>query len=123
MDDSNICEQSQAEDGDSGAEEPVENQVTDGDDSIIDETLDISTVKDRTRSKSKKYKIRWAIIPSDSEDEMPRPSRSQRAQRGSGAFRAGVNAKFIRRNSNQFPSTASKKLQTRKGRAGSSKSK
>ena len=28
MDDSNICEQSQAEDGDSGAEEPVENQVT-----------------------------------------------------------------------------------------------
>ena len=28
MDDSNICEQSQDKDGDSGAEEPVENQVT-----------------------------------------------------------------------------------------------
>ena len=117
MDDSNICEQSQQEDEDSRAEEPVENQATDGDDSIIDETLDISTVKDRTRSKSKKYKIRWAIIPSDSEDEMPRPSESrrQRAQRGSGAIRAGATAKFSRRNSNRFPSTASKKLQTRKG--------
>ena len=123
MDDSNICEQSQQEDEDSRAEEPVENQATDGDDSIIDETLDISTVKDLTRSKSKKYNIPSAIIPSYSEDEMPRPSRLQRGQRGSCAIRAGVNAKFIRRNSNQFPSTASKKLQARKGRAGSRKSK
>ena len=81
MDDSNICEQSQQEDEGSRAEEPIENQATDGDDSIIDETLEISTVKDRTRSKSKKYNIPSAIIPSDSEDEMPRPSRRQRAQR------------------------------------------
>ena len=109
---------SQQEDEDSRAEEPVENQATDGDDSIIDETLDISTVKDRTRSKSKKYNIPSAIIPSDSEDKMPCPTRRQRAQRGSGAIRAGVNAKFIRRNSNQFPSTASKKLQARKRRKG-----
>ena len=123
MDNYNVCEQSQDEDGDSGAEEPVENQVTDGDDSIIDKTLEIGTVKDRARSKSKKYNIPSAIIPSDSEDEMPRPTRRQRAQRGSGAICAGVNAKFIRRNSNQFPSTASKKLQARKGRAGSSQSK
>ena len=115
MDDSNICEQSQIEDGESGAEEQVEDQATDGDDSITDETLDISTVKDRTRSKSKKYNIPSAIISSDSEDEMPRPPRRKRAQRGSCAIRAGVNAKFIRRNSNQFPSTASKKLQARKG--------
>ena len=98
MNDSNICEQSQAEDGDSGAEEPVENQVTGGDDSIIDETLDISTVKDHTLRKSKKNNIPSAIIPSYSEDEMPRPSRHQRAQRGSGAIQAGVNAEFIRRN-------------------------
>ena len=123
MDSSNTCEQSQDNDGDSGAEEPVENQATDGDESIIDETLDISTVKDRTRSKSKKYVIPTSLTLSDSEDEMPRPSRRQRAKRGSGAIRAGVTAKFIRRNSNKFPSTASKKLQTRKGRAGSSKSK
>ena len=123
MDSSNTCEQSQDNDGDSGAEEPVENQATDGDESIIDETLDISTVKDRTRSKSKKYVIPTSLTLSDSEDEMPRPSRRQRAKRGSGAIRAGVTAKFIRRNSNKFPSTASKKLQSRKDRAGSSKSK
>ena len=77
MDNSNNLEQSQAEDGDSGAEEPVENQVTDGDDSVIDETLDISTVKDSTWSKSKKYNIPSAIIPSYSKDEMPRPPRRQ----------------------------------------------
>ena len=123
MDSSNTCEQSQDNDGDSGAEEPVENQATDGDESIIDETLDTSTVKDRTRSKSKKYNIPTSLTLSDSEDEMPRPSRRQRAKRGSGAIRAGVTAKFIRRNSNKFPSTASKKLQSRKDRAGSSKSK
>ena len=101
MDDSNICEQSQQEDEGSRAEEPIENQATDGDESIIDETLDISTVKDRTRSKAKKYNIPSSIVPSDSEDEMPRPSRRQRAQRGSGAIRAGVTAKFIRRNCQQ----------------------
>ena len=111
------------EDGETGAEEPVENQATDGDDSIIDETLDLSTVKDRTRSKSKKYNIPSAIISSDSEDEMPRPPRRKRAQRESDAIRAGINAKFIRRNSNQNPSTASKKLKARMGQAGSRQSK
>ena len=119
MDSSNTCEQSQDNDGDSGAEEPVENQATDGDESIIDETLDISTLKDRTRSKSKKYVIPTSLTLSDSEDEMPQPSRRQRAKRGSGAIRAGVTAKFIRRNSNKFPNTASKKLQARRGWAGS----
>ena len=108
MDDSNICEQSQQEDEDSRAEEPVENQATDGDDSIIYETLDISTVEDSTRCKSKKYNIPSAIIPSNSEDKMPRPSHRQRAQRGSCAISAGVTAKFTRRNSNQFPRTAGK---------------
>ena len=48
MDDSNICEQSQMEDGDTTAKEQYENQVSDGDDSIIDETLDLSAVKDHT---------------------------------------------------------------------------
>ena len=54
MDDSNMFEQSQMKDGDAGAEEPVENQATDRDDSIIDEPLDLSTVRDRTWSKSKR---------------------------------------------------------------------
>ena len=74
MDDSHLREQSQEEDGD-----PVEDQATDGDDSIIDETLDISTVKDRTRSRSKKHNIPQAIHPSKSEDEMNRPPRRTRA--------------------------------------------
>ncbi len=53
MDDSNLCEQSQ-EDDDTGVDVPVENQMIEQEDSIIDETLDLSTVKDRTWSKSKK---------------------------------------------------------------------
>ena len=123
MHDSNICEQSQIEDKDTRAEDPDENQASDGDDSIIDETLDISAVKDRILSKSKKYNIPQAIYPSESLDEMPRPRCRKRVQRGSGTVRAGVYAIFIRRNSNQFPSTVSKKLQARRGRAGSRESK
>ncbi len=47
MDDSNLCEQGQ-EDDDTRDDAPVENQATDQEDSIIDETLDLSTVKGRT---------------------------------------------------------------------------
>ncbi len=65
MDDSNMCEQGQ-EDEDTGVDAPVENQATDQEDSIIDETLNLSTVKDRTRSKSKKYVIPTSISPPDS---------------------------------------------------------
>jgi hypothetical protein len=42
MDDPNLREQGH-EDDDTGVEEPVENQATDQEDSIIDETLDPST--------------------------------------------------------------------------------
>ena len=117
MDDSNLCEQGQ-EDDDTRVDAPMEDQATDQEDSIIDETLDLSTVKDRTRSKSKKYVIPSSISPPDSEDEQPRPSRSKRFQCGASVSRAGVTAKFLRRNSNQFASTASKKLIVRRGRAG-----
>ncbi len=118
MDDSNICEQCQVQDDDTRVDAPVDDQVTDQEDSIIDETLDISTVKDRTWSKSKKYNILQAISPSDSEDEQPRPSRRKRAQRGARVSRAGVTAIFLRRNSNQFAGTAGKKLNALRGRAG-----
>ena len=53
MDDSNMCEQDN-EDDDTGVDAPIENQTTDQEDSIIDETLNLSTLRDRTRSKSKK---------------------------------------------------------------------
>ncbi len=61
LDDSNTCEQGQLEDCDTRVDEPfeiqIENQATDQKDSIIGETLNISTVKDRTGGKSKKYNI------------------------------------------------------------------
>jgi hypothetical protein len=75
MDDSNICEQGQVEDDDTRVDEPVENQATDQEDSIKDETLDLSTVRDRTRSKSMKYVLPPSIVPDDSEDKMLRPTR------------------------------------------------
>ena len=121
MDDSNMCEQDH-EDDDTGVDAPVENQTTDQEDSIIDETLNLSTVRDRTRSKSKKLVIPTALIPPDSDDEQPRPSRRKKTQRGASVSRTGVTAKFLRRNSNQFASTASKKLKARRGRAGGSES-
>jgi hypothetical protein len=51
---SNMCEQDQEND-DTGVDALVENQATVQEDSIIDETLNLSTVRDCTRSKSKKY--------------------------------------------------------------------
>ncbi len=121
MDASNTCEQCHEED-DTRADAPVEHQATDQEGSIIDETLNLSTVKDRTRSKSKKYGIQSPIVPNDSEDEMPRPSRRKRAQRGASVSSTGVTAKFLRRNSNQFSSTASIKLNARRGWADCSES-
>jgi hypothetical protein len=67
MHDSNLCEQGQ-EDDDSRVDSPVENQATDQEDSIIDETLDLSTVKDSTRSKSNRYVIPTSISPPYSEN-------------------------------------------------------
>jgi hypothetical protein len=117
MDDSNFCEQSQ-EDDITGVDAPVENQTIDQEDSIIDEMLNLSTVRDRTPSKSKKCNIPQPIYPSESEDEQPQLSLRKKAQRGASVSSAGVNAKFLSRNSNQFTSTTSKKLNARRGRAG-----
>ena len=115
----NMCEQGQ-EDDDTGVDAPVENQATDQEDSLIDETLNLDTVLDRTRSKSKKYVIPEPRTPPDSDDEQPRPSSRKKTQRGASAPRTGVNAKILRRNSNQFASTTSKKLNARRGRSGGS---
>ncbi len=79
MDDSNMCEQGQ-EDDNTGVDAPVENQTTDQEDSIIDETLNLSTVRDSTYSKSKNLVIPTAYIPPDSDDKQPRPSRSKQTQ-------------------------------------------
>ncbi len=79
MDDSNMCEQGQ-DDDDTGVDAPVENQTTDQEDSIKNETLNLSTVRDSTRSKSKKYVIPEALIPPESDDEQPRQSRRKKTQ-------------------------------------------
>jgi hypothetical protein len=117
MDDSNICEQGQVEDNNARVDAPFEKQAIDQEDSILDETLDLSTLRELTWSKSQKYNILQPISPFESEDEQPRPSRRERSQRGASVSRAGVTAKFLRRNSNQFASTASKKLNARRERA------
>ncbi len=96
-----MCKQGQ-EDDDTVVDAPVENQTTDQEDSIVDDTLNLSTVLDSTRSKSKKLDIPTALTLSDSDDEQPRPSRRKNTQRGANVSRTGVNAKFLRRNSNQF---------------------
>jgi hypothetical protein len=122
MDDTNMSEQNQ-EDDDTGVDAPIENLTTDQEDSIIDETLNLITVRDSTRSKSKKLVIPTQYIPFDSDEEQPRPSSFKKSQPRASAPRTGVNAKFLSRNSNQFASTASKKLTGRRGRVGGSKSK
>ena len=91
MDDSNMCEQGQ-EDDNTGVNAPVENQTTNQEDSIIDETLNLSTVRDSTHRKSKKLVIPTAFIPSDSNEEQPHPSRCKKTQRGASAPHTGVNA-------------------------------
>ncbi len=80
--DSNLCEQGQEDDDTRVDAPPVEYQATDQEVSIIDETLDLGTIKDRTRSKSKNYVIPISINSPYSEDEQPRPSRRKRAQCG-----------------------------------------
>ncbi len=108
MEDSNMCEQGQ-EDDDTGVDAPVENQATDQKDSIIYEKLNLSTVRGRSWSKSKKYVIPEPLIPPDSDDEQPSLSRRKKTQREASVSRAGVTAKFLLRHSNQFASIASKK--------------
>ena len=90
---------------------------SDGD--IVDETILPSLMKNRTRSKSKKVIIPEPLMCSDTEDdEEDRPQPRKRNRAGPAQLRAGGHSKFFRRNSNQFPSIASKTLVQRKGTAG-----
>ena len=87
--------------------------------SIVDETIRTSPMKMRTRSKAR----RTLVIPdpdicSDVEDDEPRPRQRKRNPAIKTPLRAGGNSKYFRRNSNQFPSIASKTLAVRKTRAG-----
>ncbi len=106
MDYSTLCEQNQVEDGDTRAEEPVVDQVFDQEHSITDETLDLSTLKVRTRSKSTKYNIQQAINPSDSEteDKIPRHAvRELNVDPALSALISTLNSYAEARNDSQVP--------------------
>jgi hypothetical protein len=94
--------------------------AADSDDGIMDETIRPSPMKNRTRSKSRKVSLPEPLMCSDSEDELSRPQPRKRNRASSAPFRAGENSKYFRRNPNQFPSIASKKLAERKSTAGGS---
>ena len=84
-----------------------------------DETVRPSLMKMRTRSKARLVYVEpEAIMCSDVEDDEPRPRPRKRNVAIKTPLRAGATAKYLRRNSNQFPSIASKTLAARKSRAG-----
>ena len=87
--------------------------------SIVDETVQSSPMKMRTRSKA----LRAFVQPdpgmcSDTEDDELRPRQRKRNHAIAALLRAGGTSKYFRRNSNQFPSIASKTFAVRKARAG-----
>ena len=87
--------------------------------SIVDETVRSSPMKMRTRSKARRVYVEpEAIMCSDVEDDEPRPRQRKRNPAITTPLRAGGTSKYFRRNSNQFPSIASKTLAARKSRAG-----
>ena len=101
-------------DDDDRYREPVESEC-----SIVDETIQPSPMKMRTRSKDRRpLVIPDADICSDVEDDEPRPRQRKRNPVAKTPLRAGGTSKYFRRNSNQFPSIASKKLAVRRSRVG-----
>ena len=101
-------------DDDDRYREPVESEC-----SIVDETIQPSPMKMRTRSKDRRtLVIPEADICSDVEDDEPRPRQRKRNPVAKTPLRAGGTSKYFRRNSNQFPSIASKKLAVRRSRVG-----
>ena len=87
--------------------------------SIVDETVQPNPTKMRTRSKARQTFVEPdPVICSDIEDDEPRPRQRKRNHVIATPQRAVGTAKYFRRNSNQFPSIASKTLAARKSRAG-----
>ena len=96
-----------------------ENPAVESGDETVDETVRPSPTKMwTTRSKSRKPVISDPIICSDTEDNEARPQQRKRTYATITPLRAGGTSKYFRRNSNQFPSIASKTLAACKARAG-----
>ena len=83
---------------------------------IVDETIRQSPTKMRTRSKSRKPVLPEPVICFDTKDD-EYPRQRKRTLAIATPLRAGGTSKYFRRNSNQFPSIASKKFAARKAQA------
>ncbi len=79
-------------------------------DDIVDETIPMSPMKNRTRSKSSRVVLPEEIMCPEPVDEPPRPQPSKRHRASPALLRAGGQAKYFQHNPNQFPSIASTKL-------------
>ena len=85
---------------------------------IVDETVRRSPMKMRTRSKAQgTFVVPEALMCSDTEDDEPRPRQRKRNHTIATPLRGGATSKYLRRNSKQFPSLASKTLAARQARA------
>ena len=93
--------------------------AVESEDEIVDETIRPSPTKMRTRSKTRQPVLPDPVLCSDTEDDESRPRQRKRNHTIATPLRAGATSKYFRRNSNQFPSIASKTLAARKARAGS----
>ncbi len=80
----------------------------------MEETLDQRLMKNHTMSKSLKVIAPEPLMPSDSEDEEHRPQQCKRDRASPATLRAGGEAKYVRRGSNQFPIMSSKTFASRK---------
>ena len=106
------CSNDSASDKDGDECEAVESEC-----SIVDETVRPSPMKMRTRSKAlPNIVVPDSLMCSDPEDDEPPLRQRKRNHTIATPLRAGGTSKYFRRNSNQFPSIASKTLAARKAR-------
>ena len=89
-----------ASDSDSDSDECA---AAESEEDIVDEIVQPSQMKHRTRNKSRRVALPEPLTCSDSEDELPRLQSRKRNYASPAALRADGYAKYFRRNSNQFP--------------------
>ncbi len=85
-------------------------QAAESEDEIVFETIPHSPMTNGTKSKSRKVLIPDALMYSDPEDELPRLQQRKHTHTSPALPSVDGHTKYFRRNSNQFPSVANKKL-------------
>ena len=94
------------------------NAAAELEDGIVDDVIPPSPGEIRTRSKAWKVTIPAPVMCSDSQDDEDRPRPRKRTNASPAPLRTGGSSNCFGRNSNQFPSIASKKLAARQDRDG-----